>query len=500
MSKKRLLLKNFITGFLSQAIIIIVGLIVPRIVLTSFGSDTNGLINTVSQVFMYMALLEAGISQAATNSLYKPFKDNDQNSVSFVASTAKKQYRKTTIVYGFAVLLMAFVLPFFVKTSNEYWIVFAVVLFEGLTNVISFYFINIWYCILNACGKTYVNNAFNVVSRLACYAIKIVLASLRVNIAIIQICYFGISLLKLLFYYIYFKKRFGWLNLKVDVGKNKLPYKNDFVVTEISSVIFQSTDMIVLSIFVSTMLSSVYSIYNLVFVALSTLLNGVYASLVYLLNQAYISDLEKYKKMHDVFNSFFVGTMTVLMCVTYFLIIPFVKMYTSGVNDIDYINKWYPLLFCLINLLSWCRYPQTNLTGISGNAKKVAICSIVEAAVNLVLSILLVNFFGIIGVLIATLVSLPIKVVYSNYLCEIKIMKRKPFKTILIFSSNFMIFGLTVLLYEILPNFSISNYLEFIEYGVTLTISYFVIVFSINSFIDKDLKVFVLNFFNNSKM
>lgn len=495
MSKKRLFVRNFLIGFLSHAFILIFGFVVPRIVLTNYGSDTNGLINTVSQVFMYMALLEAGISQATTNSLYKPIKDNDQNEVSIVASTAKKQYRKTTIIYGISVLVMAFVMPLLIKTSNNYWIVFAVILFEGLTNVISFYFINTWYCILNAYGKSYINNVFNVSARLACYAVKIILSLLRVNIAIIQIGYFAISLIKLLIYYIYFKKKYSWIDLKVDVGKAKLPYKNQYIITEISSVIFQSTDMIVLSIFVSTTLSSVYSIYNLVFVSLSTLLNGVFVSLVYLLNQTYISDLEKYKKIHNLFNMFFVGTMTVLMCVTYFLITPFVKMYTQGVNDVEYINRWYPLLFCLITLLSWCRYPQTNLAGISGNARKMAICSIVEAVLNLSLSILLVNFLGIIGVLIATLVSLPIKVVYLNYLSEKKIMKRSPLKTIVIFGVNFGIFFLTVLIAELFPFFTITNYLDFIGYGLILTLYYFIGVFAINFIIDKDLKKFVVKFF-----
>ena len=90
MNKKKLFIRNFIVGFLSQAIILILGFVVPRIVLTSYGSDTNGLLNTITQVFMYMALLESGISQAATNALYRPFKNNDENGVSFVASIAKK--------------------------------------------------------------------------------------------------------------------------------------------------------------------------------------------------------------------------------------------------------------------------------------------------------------------------------------------------------------------------------------------------------------------------
>lgn len=499
MNKKRLFIRNFIVGFLSQAIILILGFVVPRIVLTSYGSDTNGLLNTITQVFMYMALLESGISQAATNALYRPFKNNDENGVSFVASIAKKQYKRITLIYAAIVLGMSFILPFFIKTSISFWVVFAIILFEGATNVLSFYFINTWSCVLNACGKNYINNTFNLIMRISCYAIKIVLSLCRVNIAIIQAGYFLVSVIKLLLYYVYFKKRFSWLDLKVDVKNEKLPHKNQYLITEIASVIFQSTDMIVLSIFVSTSASSVYSIYNLVFVSLSTLLNGVYTSLVYLLNQTYISDIEKYKKIHDVFNSFFVGSMTILMCVSYFLITPFVSMYTSGIHDINYINRWYPLLFCLIPLISWCRYPQTNLAGISGNAKKMAICSIIEAVINLTLSIIFVCFFDIIGVLLATLIALPIKVIYLNYLSEKEIMKRKPTKTILILGSNIVIFILTVLLSEFCIKFSINTIYDFVRYGLVLSMVYGVLVFAINSFINKDLSLFISKLFFKEK-
>ena len=65
------ILRNSLVGFGSQIIVLILGFIVPRIIMTHYGSDTNGLMNTITQIFTYMALLEAGISQASRNALYK---------------------------------------------------------------------------------------------------------------------------------------------------------------------------------------------------------------------------------------------------------------------------------------------------------------------------------------------------------------------------------------------------------------------------------------------
>ena len=63
MSKKETFINLFVS-VASNIVILVMGLVIPRVFLTHFGSDTNGLINTISQIFAYVALLEAGISQA----------------------------------------------------------------------------------------------------------------------------------------------------------------------------------------------------------------------------------------------------------------------------------------------------------------------------------------------------------------------------------------------------------------------------------------------------
>lgn len=54
------ILKNVVVGFGGQFIVLLLGIIVPRLMLTGYGSDINGLISTIGQIFTYMALLEAG--------------------------------------------------------------------------------------------------------------------------------------------------------------------------------------------------------------------------------------------------------------------------------------------------------------------------------------------------------------------------------------------------------------------------------------------------------
>ena len=147
---------NIIFGFGSQIIIIALGLVVPRIVLTHYGSDTNGLTSTVTQIFTYMALLEAGIGQAARNALYAPVKANDKNGISYIMSVARRYYRKITVYYGLGVLILSGILPLIIKSKINYWTIFLVVFFEGMSQVVNFWYTENWMQLLMAEGENYI--------------------------------------------------------------------------------------------------------------------------------------------------------------------------------------------------------------------------------------------------------------------------------------------------------------------------------------------------------
>ena len=484
MKKKAFL--NFFVGSFSQVIIIALGFIVPRIIMIHYGSDTNGLTNTIAQIFTYMALLEAGIGQAAQNALYPYIHSNDKRGMSIVMSGARRYYRKVSAIYALAVLLLSCVLPFALKTNVGFITIFFYTIFEGLTALVGFYFTGVYSLFLFSNGETYITNSINLFVKVSCYAVKIVLALQGVNIAFIQVGYFVVSLVQLALYHRYMKKHYAWIDFKAAPKDYRIPDRNAYVLTEIATTVFSSTDMIVLSAFVSTMYSSVYSTYNMVFIALQTLLEAVYNSLKYILGQSYQHGLNKYKKVHDAFNSTFMCLITIMVSVAYWLIIPFVRLYTKGVTDINYMYTWLPICFCLVQLLSRSRSISGNLTGIAGYAKPVSYISLIEAITNVVMSIILVQYLGIYGVLLATVCALPVKVMYVNYIAEHKVMKRKPWKTLGILGINYLIFDITVILNYIFK-LEIGSYGAFIFYGIALTLIYTIISVLLNLLVNKDL-------------
>ena len=58
MSRKRNSMNNFIWGILGNIITSIVAIIIPRLFIVNYGSEVNGLLSSIRQIYVYLALLE----------------------------------------------------------------------------------------------------------------------------------------------------------------------------------------------------------------------------------------------------------------------------------------------------------------------------------------------------------------------------------------------------------------------------------------------------------
>jgi O-antigen/teichoic acid export membrane protein len=177
--------------------------------------------------------------------------------------------------------------------------------------------------------------------------------------------------------------------------------------------------------------------------------------------------------------------MTVLMCTAYTLTIPFIRLYTRGISDVGYADARLPLLFCLVQMLSWSRCVTGNLSGVAGYAKPVSRVSLAEALCNAVLSVALVRRFGIFGVLIATVASLPLKVVYLTWLSEKVILKRGTLRYPAILGCNCALFALAVLVNRFVP-LQIPDVRSFLAAGAAVFLLCCVAGAAVNGIVNPD--------------
>lgn len=493
-------IKNIVYTVLGQIIVLGLALIVPRFILSGYGSDANGLLSTIGQIVAYMALLEAGIGQAARNELYHFVRGNDldRQKISSVMSVSRKAYRDVTKIYAFFVILLALVLPFVIKTDIDHVTVSLIILIEGTAGVISFFFVQNHTNLLIVDGKQYVNSNVDMLFKSLNYVIKIAMVLLGVNIVLMEIGYLAAVVIKILIYERYMRTHYDWVDYKSVDDQVKLKDRGPYVITEVAWTVFSSTDMIVISVFCSTKSSSVYAIYYLVFMTINRLADALFTSLKFNLGQAYHKSTESYGSTHDMFNSVFFGLISALLIVAYYLCIPFVSLYTAGISDADYIDNALPMCFCLMLLLSWSRMVSEHLIGVAGFAKRLSTVSIVEVVANIALSVILVNGFGVRGVLYATVIALPLKAVYCNVLADKVIMKRSLFPTAKIFFANLLLFVLLAVCRNYLT-IEISSYAELLIYGAVFTVCSVAVFLLVNLLMNRNMFSAVKRFLPGKK-
>ena len=83
---------NMLSGLILQVVTMMVGLIIPRLVLVHYGSETNGLLNSITQIFNYVALLEAGVGIVSTQVLYERLAKHDYSGISSCLSATVHYY------------------------------------------------------------------------------------------------------------------------------------------------------------------------------------------------------------------------------------------------------------------------------------------------------------------------------------------------------------------------------------------------------------------------
>ncbi len=489
-------IKNVVYGLLGQFIILVLGLVVPRLVLKQYSDEANGLLNAIAQVFTYLALIEAGIGQATVQSLYKPVVKGDKTAISAIMSATQRYYRKLVLVYAGAVVLLAFIYPLIIKVEDTsainffgstYWAVFLLILLHGMSGAVSFYFVASYKQLFIADGQNYVISNIATISHILISVTKIVLISLATNLVVLQTTYLLINVLSVILYRYMFKKKYSYVNFKEKPDPQALIQKNSFLVHEISNAVFSSTDILLLSIFSGLEIASIYVIYNMVFSALNSLIGQVHNGCFYILGQSYNADKKSYTKVHDAYDILYISLVFTLIGAAFVLINPFVGLYTSGASDMNYVDKYLPLLFAMIQLLSCCRITASNLVKVAGHAKATIPRTVTEAVINLVASIVLVQFLGIYGVLLGTILALLYRtndfIIYSNR----KILNRSPIKQYVTIGLYFAMFAVVAFVSGKL-NLQLNSYVDFIIAGAIVTLVLAICFFGLAILLNSDIR------------
>lgn len=468
-------------GVLQQLITLIFGLIVPRLFILTFGSEMNGLLSSLGNIYSYLALVEAGVGTAAIQALYGPLGRNDRNSINGIMSATANYYNKAGFIYLVGVLAIAILYPLTVPSNISFWTIFILTLLSGAGGVINFWVQGKYMVLLQAEGKKYLMSIVTMLVYVVGNIMKIVLLLRGYDVIAIHIGYFIISLLQMAFYYFYMQRNYRWLNFKATPNTEALNQSGAVFVQQIMWMICNNTDILVLTYVAKDLKSvSVYTVYLMVYSAVEKLFSTLFGSFHYLLGQKYNTDRDAYMPLHRVYEGLSMYGSFALYSIAFVLITPFMKVYTAGITDIQYVDPYLPILFTVMHFLSSSREASARVINFAGHFKQMQWRAVAESAINLVASVLLVIELGIYGVLIGTIISYLYRtndiIIYANR----KVLHRSSLNTYRIAAVNLLLFAIIALLsksIDLTANGYALFFAKAIPYGFTILAIYLIGLF-----------------------
>ncbi len=448
--------KNVVFSVGGQIITLLIGIFIPRLVIVSYGSEVNGLLSSIGAILTYLALLEAGVGTVACQALYKPIANNDKEQINKTLSAASYYYRRTGLLYAGLIVALAVIYPWVAKSELSKWLIGSLVIVCGIPNIINYLFQRKYLTFLEAQGDNYIVVNIQTAITIVASILKIVLLSCGINVIIVQAMYCVTSLAQMIFIYWYIKKRYGWIDLKVEKDFSGLQQKNGALLHQICALITNSTDVLILTLFCPLYVVSIYAVYNMLFNIIYNAVYTVNSSLTFLLGRAYEEGKEQYKKVIDAYETSYITLAASLLTVTYVMTIPFLKLYTAGA-DINYINVWLPILFLAVKLLNSCRNASLNTISIAGYFNNTTKHAIIESILNVVISVLSVWEFGLIGVLFGTIVAFVYRYIVAVRFANHKILNRKCTHSIRVVLVNIVLTSLLVIVFNLLE-LQLNNY------------------------------------------
>ncbi|NSK21338.1 polysaccharide biosynthesis C-terminal domain-containing protein [Dorea formicigenerans] len=457
-------LMNIVAGIGSQLIILAFGMIVPRMMILTYGSEVNGFFSSISQLLSYLTLLEAGVGAATIQALYQPIAQKDLLGISGILSATKKFYRKISLYYLIGVCIFTVAYPVVVDSQINKIDMMIIILLSGLSGVIDFYYQATIKQLMLAEGRAYVVTNIGLFVQISSYLAKILVIYLNQSIVLIQALYLLINIIQVFIYKWYCNKKYNWIIKNAEPNYEALNQKNSFLIHQITSLIFMSTDTIVLTLESTLKIVSIYNVYNMIITALNLLCNTLNDGLAFALGLTYYENEKRYILIHDTYNVYYSAFVAALMSICYVLFKPFLILYTSGMDE-NYILPYLPLMFCLIQILSALRMVSNNLIRIAGHMPQTVSRTIIEAVLNLGISLILTPKFGIYGVLLGTIIALAYRTNDIILYADIKLLKRNPihsYKTVIINISLFLM----ILLINQKINIKMESYIIFFAMGI----------------------------------
>ena len=414
MRNKKLFL-NISTALLNQVVIAVCGLILPRAILSNFGSEVNGLVSSITQFLAAIAFMELGVGAVVQSSLYKPLAEKDDVIISKIIISANSFFKKVALILTIYTCMLTFLYPILVNNNFDFMFTASLVIIISISSFAQYYFGITNQILLNADQKSYIQLLLQSGTQILNTVFCIILINNGSSIQMVKLTTSIIYMMRPLFQWYYVRKHYN-IDYHIKVTEEPIKQKWNGFTQHLATVVLDKTDVIILTIFSTLDNVSIYGVYYLIVNSLSKL---VVSSTVGI--QSFLGRLiakEEKDKIDDAFSKMEIIShfcITLIFTICGCLIVSFVSIYTRGVNDTNYIVPVFAALITIANAVYSFRNSYNVIIKASGHYKETQSSAIIEMVINIIVSVVLVIKFGLVGVAIGTLIAMIYRTIYLTF-------------------------------------------------------------------------------------
>ena len=406
------------------------------------GIENLGLMKLFAQLLAYLNLAEIGLASASTYALYKPLAKKDYKQISIVINTMSSLYKNIFLFILIIGLLLNPIIPFFIKDKIMNKIIYLYWSLYVVNTALGYSFVK--YSILFTADQKFgLVRLIQGGSRIFCQLLQILVIIKLQSFLIFIIFLILDNIIQYIFYKLHYIKNYSYIFKTKIKDKSITNNLKNLFWHKVAGLVVFNTDLILISKFISLEIVGIYASYQMIIQMIMTIIN-IALNVIRPKIGKFIAENNK----ENIF-SYWKSLNVLFLCISIIF-----SLCTYELTD-NFINLWLGEKFILshltlflitINLFISC---FRNITEIfkegSGFFDDVHL-PISEAVINFILSIILVRYMGLNGVIIGTIVSNVLVVCIAKPILVFKKCFNKNAKNYIIIYGNYLILTIVSLL------------------------------------------------------
>lgn len=417
---------NSLSSLFKQLVVVVIGLILPRLIIRHYGSEANGLVVSITNFLSLITFAELGIGSVVKTALYKPLAEKNDVELSKIIVSASRFYHLIACVLIVYTLFLALFLSSFAPSPYDQTAT-AILVIAISINLLSKYMLGIIpRLLLTADRVVFIPSCFNIVQLIVNCIISVILILHGCSLVTVKLTSAVVLCIRPIILRIIVNRRYH-LDYSVTYTEEPIQQKWNGVAQHVAAIVRDKTDVVVLTFFSSYSFVSVYFVYSFVSTAIEGIVDSLNSGLMSLLGHEYVKK-DNRKNLLNLFSSietYVHWLCSILFSCTLVLVNNFVILYTCHISDINYIYPLFGFLLVWAKFLQSIRLPYNYMVFAAGHYKQTQKSSMIEASINLIVSILLVMKYQLIGVAIGTILAMSYRTLYLVWYLEKHIIYRK---------------------------------------------------------------------------